>query len=757
MWLLDDGSVYCLLELSGLPWETAEGATHQEWKNHLNRTFKNISDDTVILSIYDCRGLSPPSIYPAGKFRTKFAASLDANYCSSLFKRGLFINRVFIGIQIRPPRYGGEFIGEQMEIRRSKAVEDAPEDRIQQLEDICALLRVELKAYKPRRLGQYFHNNVVFSEIAEAIIYAMTGVWRRIPMTNGKMSEALFSEQIVPRREMIEFIGPGKSWYGAAFGMKHFPSQTWPGMLQTLTKSSYRRTVYHSYRFIKTADAQTLMNRKHYRMVTAEDPAESQAAALKVAADQLASADWVFGDYCFSLLAFAETQRDLVDVATSAKSDLAESGMVVSRETLALESAFYSLFPGNSRLRPRPGYISSINLACLAPMHAHPVGEETGYWGPPAALFTTTALTPYRYHYHIGDVGNTFICGRVGSGKTMMISFLVTQSERYDTTVIIFDVSRGLKILCKTLGGSYAELRDDLAPLKALTDSEDDRNFLTALIRGCIRADEGEKLTPEEDRRLHLALKIVMSLPVEDRSLSEVRSFLGSSVNGAGARLDKWCHGNELGWILDNDRDTISMNAKVIGFDQTHILDDANARGPVIATLYHYASKLIDGRKLLFVIDEFWKSLLDPAFRALVQENLRTLRKRNSPMILATQSPRDALVSEIKHVIRDQCPSQFYFSNGQATWDDFGEHGMGLTRTELDIVRSLVPGTGEFLLKQGNVSVRAQLPLSGLESEIAVMSGREETTRIFDLVDVGDDPDTVVKAFHAARTRETIE
>jgi hypothetical protein len=39
-------------------------------------------------------------------------------------------------------------------------------------------------------------------------------------------------------------------------------------------------------------------------------------------------------------------------------------------------------------------------------------------------------------------------------------------------------------------------------------------------------------------------------------------------------------------------------------------------------------------------------------------------------MILATQSPRDARVSRIRHVIRDQAPTQFYFANGHATRED---------------------------------------------------------------------------------------
>ena len=116
----------------------------------------------------------------------------------------------------------------------------------------------------------------------------------------------------------------------------------------------------------------------------------------------------------------------------------------------------------------------------------------------------------------------------------------------------------------------------------------------------------------------------------------------------------------------------------------------------------------------------------------LVNDKLRTLRKLNSPMILATQSPRDALVSDLRHVIRDQCPSAFYFANARAAWEDFGDAGMGLTRTEYDVVKNLPPGRGQFLLKQGPDFVRAELPLDGMEDFIAVLSGREATTRLFD-------------------------
>jgi type IV secretory pathway VirB4 component len=59
MWLLDAGDIFCMLEASGLPWETAEPGTMQKWNDNLNCSYKNIADDTIIIRIYDRRGLAP--------------------------------------------------------------------------------------------------------------------------------------------------------------------------------------------------------------------------------------------------------------------------------------------------------------------------------------------------------------------------------------------------------------------------------------------------------------------------------------------------------------------------------------------------------------------------------------------------------------------------------------------------------------------------------------------------------------------------
>lgn len=753
---MDDQSTLAFFEVDGLPWETVEPATINRWHERFNGTFRNISADTVVLYSYQCRGNADPGIYPKGKFRTAFPEAFDMLYRERLFEQSLYHNRLFLAVQVRSPRYAGEFIGERMDRRRAgkEAPEEKIEERAARLESICGLLAAELQLYRPRRLGIVQRGPALFSEIAEALAYALTGYWRPIGLNTGRLGNALLSERIIVGPEAIEIRAPGFSHFAAVFGPREYPASTWPGMFGALSRSNYRSTVAQSFRFIGKADAETLMTRKQNRMLSADDKARSQIAELSDATDHLASNRIVLGDHSLSFCVFAATPRRLNDVATVAWRDLADSGIVVAREDRALEAAFASIVPGNLRYRVRPGAITSRNFCAMAPMHNYPMGAAQGHWGEPIALFRTRGGTPYRFHLHVKDLGNTFVSGRAGSGKSTWLGFIVCQADRFGAQVVLWDKDRGLEILTRAMGGSYLALDvpTGLSLLKGLSNTPENRAFQAQIIRGLV-ATGGYEMSSEEDRRLNIALRSVMRQPAEARWLREVRAFLGVDADGAGARLEKWCHGNEFGGVLDCPEDTLRLDATVIGFDQTKILDNPMARGPVMAMLFHRIESLIDGRKLLFIIDEFWKSLLDPAFTALVHDKLKTLRKRNSPMILATQSPRDALNSVVAHTIKEQSPTQVHFSNGLATWEDYGENGMQLTRPEYEIVKSLPEGSGMFLLKQGAHSVVAQLPLGGMDDEIAVLSGREETVRVLDRAraEVGDDPAELLPAFHRMR------
>lgn len=756
--LLKDGGAFAMFQVDGLSAQTMDDDRLRHMRRSLNHALSSLaSSDGLVLYSWICRGMASPDIYPKGEFRSRFAHGLDQRYREKLFNQNLFLNRTYIGVMLRPPRLLGEFVGDQVEkIQRPRDIADeAPEDRIQRLLRITDVIEGSLSVYSPIRLGLRRDScGRTFSEVAEALIFAMTGVWRSVGIQGDRRIGSLFSERVIIGRETIEIRGPGTSAWAACFGAKHMPDHCPPGSLDGFLTTPFRSTIMQSMRFIGQQTALKLMGRQQNRMVGAGDRASSQIASLDLAMDAVQSGRMAMGDHHLVVTVFSDTISEMREVANSAWHILQNAGAQVAREDDALEAAYFSMLPGNSHLRPRPGAISTWNYASMAAMHAFPAGRDTGHWGGPLAMFRTTGGTPYRFHLHSNGVGNSFIFGETGSGKSTFLGFLVTQCDRSGIQVVLWDKDRGLEIVTRALGGRYLSLRHPtgIAPLKALTDSDEDIHHLAQLIRGCISLPTPYEFTSEEDRRLYLGLRGIMALDPEDRWLGDLRAFLGVSPKGAGARLEKWCRGNEYGWVLDNPRDMVQLDAHVLGFDVTEFLSDPMVCGPIMTHLLYRTGKLADGRRILYVVDEAWRVVQIPAFAEAAMDGLKTDRKKNAALVLGSQSIRDALGSAIGYTIREQCKTVIAFGVERPDRADFA--ALRYTDREAEIIESLQPATGTFLLRQGRGSVVLQLDLSGMTDDIAVLSGNEVNVRHLDTVRETvdeEDPVKLIEAFHARR------
>jgi type IV secretion system protein VirB4 len=751
-----DGSAILILSIDGLPYETADDHIIGYQFQRLEASLRNAARPGLTFHILQCRGEVTSDIYPTGDFRTDFAGNLDRRYREKLFgERRMWLNRTYVAVQILPAEFGGKQLSKVL--GRLKRQDDVPHARVDRLLRIVATIQEELREYRPRVLSIVRRDGVLFSEAAEAVAFAMTGFWRAVPLSlSGAAS--VFSERFILGHESFEVRMPHRSVWGACLVMQEFPFETRPGMFNRFLEASYRHTICHSFRCLAPLDGQQLITRKQNRMRWSGDRAVSQAAELNDAADLVAGNRLMMGDYGFALTAFSDTHAGLDEVVQKAWGDLSSGGIKVEREDIALEAALFSMIPGNFRLRTRQAAISSRNFAAFTGLHNFPLGETKGFWGGPVGMLRTSGGTPFHFHLHSDGVGNAFISGATGSGKTVLLGWIVCQAERSGAQVVLWDKDRGLEALVRALNGYYLSLTNapgrgtGIAPLKRLSDAPEDLAFLSGLLRACVATPEPYNLSPEEDRRLGIALRHVMRLPPEQRCMEEVRAFLGTSRDGAGARLEKWCAGGEYGWIIDCETDIVQLDGRIIGFDQSALLNDPIASGAVMATLFHYTGKLVDGRRLLFLLDEVWNALLIAEFNAEIHNGLKTWRKYNSPILIATQDVADGLNSPIGHTIRSQTPNQIYFATPGAVWKDYGPDGMKLTATEFDIIQKLPKARGFFLLKQGDRSVVVQCPMDGME-EVAVISGTARGAEAINRV-LDRDPESTGTQFVAEYHRE---
>ncbi len=101
-----------------------------------------------------------------------------------------------------------------------------------------------------------------------------------------------------------------------------------------------------------------------------------------------------------------------------------------------------------------------------------------------------------------------------------------------------------------------------------------------------------------------------------------------------------------------------------------------------------------------FVVDEAWRFFKNPVIRDYIMEALKTWRKRNAAMILATQSSDDLLRSEMLATVAENCPTKFFLANPGMDSEAYSQV-FHLNGAETREIRSLIPKK-ELLLKQGD-------------------------------------------------------
>jgi type IV secretion system protein VirB4 len=780
-----DGAYLQVLRLAGASFESADDVALNAWHQRLNVLWRNIAAPEVALWTHVIRRRE--TAYPPGKFPPGFAADLNARYRDRMAGETLMVNELYLSLLYRPAP--GAAQGLTLKALTGARAHEANLERassIEACEKLAGTVLAALEPYDPEPLGVYIHRGRVASSLLEFLGTLVNGEAQRMPLPRGPLNEFLSTSRLFFGVELLEQRTPTQARWGAMLGIKEYPTPTTPGLFNGLLAAPFPFVLTQSFAFVSKATAQGLLQRQSARMGNVGDFAVSQARELTDALDALTSNEFVMGEHHLSLQVQTELTATgggraenalakLNDDVALARSMLSDCGMTVAREDLALEPAFWAQLPGAFTWRPRRSVITSRNFAAMAPFHNYPSGRPDGnHWGEALTLLATSARSPFYFSLHASDpreedggsrrdTGHTLICGPTGSGKTVFIGFLVAMLEKQGVTQILIDKDRGLEILVRAMGGTYFALEHGLPtgfnPLQlppTPANTEFLRGWLRVLARPRIAGSAEVPLTVRQEADLVQALAGTLALDRSARRLSRLIEFLDpTDPEGVHARLAPWCAsmGGELAWVFDNEEDAIAgrlATATLAGFDVTQFLDSAQLRTPITLYLFHLIRELLDGRRFVCWMDEFWRLIEDPAFERFAKDGPKTWRKLNAVMCLATQSPSDVLGSPLARTLIEQTPTKVFFPNVDASRDYV--EGFGLSEREYALIKeTLTPGSRQFLVKQGAHSVVAQLDLKGFNSELAVISGRAETVEfVRHLIEYfGDDPNAWLTVFQA--------
>lgn len=743
------GDFFITWRLDGLPFVGREEWELEHRHNTFNRMLQTLrAPDFVNVAfwVHDIRRRGRIDV--DSKFDQAFNQQLSDEYFERLSSQKIMQNELYLTMIYRPIVAGKKFVEKSADVVRLAAEQ---EQMVGKTIELAGNVEAVLKDYAPVRLGMYeAENGVVFSETLGFFGYLLNRIEEPVPVLRAPVYDYLPVSRHMFSAKSGDFVvsAPGgTNQFGAILNIKEFTDATYPGILNNLKYLDFEYVITHSFSPMGRQDALKILDRTKGMMISSGDKAVSQVIEMDHAMDQVASGNFVLGEYHFMMALYADDQKLLSQNIATTRAELSNAGFVSVKEDLAVCSAFYSQLPGNWKFRTRLANVSSLNFLGLSPLHNFATGKkDNNPWGQCLTVLQTTNGQPYYFNFHathpaensLGEkaIGNTMVIGKSGTGKTALINFLLSQAQKYDPapTIFFFDKDRGAEIFVRACGGNYLAL-DNGQPtgFNPFQCERTDANvqFLGNLMK--VLAGK-TSYTAREDEDIFRAVESMLDMPKHLRSMTNFQKSLPNmGDDGLFARLRKWTAGNTLGWVFDNPVDIIDLDrANIIGFDYTDVIDNAEVRVPVINYLLHRLEDLIDGRPLIYVMDEFWK-ILDGggALKDFAKNKQKTIRKQNGLGIFATQSPEDALASDISAALIEQTATLILLPNPNASRADYME-GLKLTEAEFEVVANLDERSRSFLVKQGHGSTVCQLNLRGMDDALAVISASTDNIEVMD-------------------------
>lgn len=780
---LASGDYMQVIRMQGAAHESADVRDINSWHDQLNGFMRNIASPHVAVWSHIVR--REYGEYPGGEFQPGFCHAFNEKYREHMAGEKMLVNELYVTLIYRPTPMKAVKLFDFFGSKDPKELQEKQIDELEALDEVTNTALAALDRYEPDLLGCYEHNGLMFSEVLEFLAFLINGEWRRFPLPRSEIRDILTtSRPFFGKGGLLSLKGPTATQYGGMLTIQEYPAMTCPGILNDLLGMPFELVVTQSFTFLSKPVAVGRMKRQQARMVNAGDVAVSQVEDIDDALDDLTSNRFVMGTHHLSVFVRANGQKALNEHISDAGAALSEAGMKWAREDSGIAGAFYAQLPGNFDYRVRAGDITSRNFAGFSSFHNYPIGRIRGnQWGDAVMMFKTTSGAPYYFSFHKGeqgvdakraakldpnhkDLANTVVIGKSGTGKTVLELALLAQTQKFTQpdkgkvlSCVLFDKDLGAAVGVRAMGGRYYPLKNGqpsgFNPFQ-MEPTPNNLTFLEKLVKQLVK-HESLPITPRQEREISEAIKGVMGVRDASkgkRRLSSVLEFLDQTdENGIGVRLAKWCRGGALGWLFDNTEDTLRLdNCTMVGFDVTEFLDNDATRTPTIMYLFHRIESLIDGRRIPIFLDEFWKLLDDPAFEDLAQNKLVTIRKQDGFLVMFTQSPKQVLKSPIAYAIIGQTATKIFLPNPEADYDDY-VNGFKLTEREFQIVKELGEKSRQFLIKQGQNSVVAELNLRGFDDELAVLSGNTATSSLAEklVAELGEDPAVWLPEFHRIR------
>jgi len=419
----------------------------------------------------------------------------------------------------------------------------------------------------------------------------------------------------------------------------------------------------------------------------------------------------------------------------------AGGGFLVQQEEGLGTEAFLGTLPGHAAQNPRRYLLLAESATRLLPILGTYAGPrttpcsfycdpDTGKQPPPLFYSETEEHTPFRFspYGESGDVGHQMIVGPTGSGKSILLAFMAARQLHFPNgRSILFDRGHSFAPLCEALDGRHYDLstladHSGFMPLADIAIPAEQR-WATSWLTD-IAALGGLTVTPSLRNEVSKTLRDMAATSEEKHdprylTMQEFQTQVQSREFKA--LLQPFCGAGELGHLLNAHHDLVRDNNFIV-IELGDLMDlDVRIFTPVLMYLFHKVETLLaPNRPTHVVADEFFVfGAKSTQGRDYVESALRTYRKKNAYITVATQSPNDLTDPSMSGIV-NSIPTKIMLPNANAL-DPAQSRGyaeLGLNPTQIEVLANSRPRR-DYVALQPSGTRRFDL---GLTAELSFMT-----------------------------------
>lgn len=496
-----------------------------------------------------------------------------------------------------------------------------------------------------------------------------------------------------------------------------FPAETRPDMVTALMASdiSFR----YSLRFLFTSREETRKKikgsrRAHYQKrkgllgviteaVSKEETALEDTEAIMNTQDSsealstLASGDMYFGKVTSTIVVMDRSWAGGKERIKGIKKIINNHGYICKEETFNNPLAYLGTLHGNVDYNPRSPLISTQNLCHLFPLsepwqgdfaNEH-LGGISGVNDP--HMVARFGASQFYLNLNVGDVGHTLVVGPTGAGKSIFLAAAALQFFRYPgAKIIFFDKDGSSRHACKNVGGKFLDIGSEsceylLNPFADLSDASH-RIWLGKFFGEFFRM-KGLNVGPKEEHEIYVALESMAETALDVSELSFRRFQQEIQQDAIRLVLGVFADGGEFSQFFAPVKDDI-IDAPWVTYELGTLMEmDESIIKFILGYLFQRTTLSFTGSPVLLVVDEAWIFLDNEFFAGMLRDWLKTLRKKNVYVILASQEMADINTS-ISSTIANACMSKIFLPNNQALQSENRRlyHDLGLSEDDLEVL-----------------------------------------------------------------------